>query len=73
MQQLAPANDFGARFQTQLVDEVRQTIVETLRDELTRYRVDFKEDNKPESTVLQEEENKKSSYVFQSSVVVKEG
>jgi hypothetical protein len=62
------------------VDEVRQTIVETLRDELTRYRVDFKEDNKPESTVLQEEENnclyiegKKSGAIFQSSVVVKEG
>jgi hypothetical protein len=48
LQQVAPANDFGIRFQTQLVDEVRQTIVDTLRDELARYRVDFKED-KPES------------------------
>jgi hypothetical protein len=28
---------------------VRQAIVETLRDELGRYRIDFKEDNKPES------------------------
>ena len=55
------------------MDEVRQTIVETLRDELARYRVDFKEDNKPESTVLQEEENKKSGAIFQSSLVVKEG
>jgi hypothetical protein len=54
---------------------MRQTFAETLREELARHRADCKEDQAEflQSFTIIQEENKKSSAISQSSVVVKEG